>query len=399
MLCPSGEPTKVQFNDQFLKMKNLRLLKICNVQSCGCLEYLPNGLRLLDWPRFPWSSLPSKFYPKNLVSLNLSHSRIEKPLKQVCSLVFINYYFLKLYFIYLFFCLLQISSSQTLTKMNFSDCEFIRKLPDLSMIPNIKSLSLNYCKNLVEIHDSVGRLEKLEVLSLDYCTKLRILPSYLMMESLRYFSLIRCTSLKKFPNISLEMKSLNTLYMTETGIGELPLSFENLTGLNKLDFGNYLGVVHLLGSIYKLQHIQDLIICGDVIFLKDVAIDRQPQCNSNEGFSNVFPSLKSLQLSNFKIRSEIDFILTICWSPTLDLLSINHSNVATLPESISRFERLRYLRIRNCNEFRDIPRLPRNIKYVDLSHCGSLDSSSSTKLFHQVSLSLSLLNLFRKKFC
>jgi hypothetical protein len=96
-LCPPGEPMKVQFNDQFLKMKNLRLLKICNVQSCGRLEYLPNGLRLLDWPGFPWSSLPSKFYPKNLVSLNLSHSRIEKPLKQVCSLVFINYYFLKLY--------------------------------------------------------------------------------------------------------------------------------------------------------------------------------------------------------------------------------------------------------------------------------------------------------------
>jgi hypothetical protein len=94
MLCPPGEPTKVQFNDQFLKMKNLRLLKICNIKSCGCLEYLPNGLRLLDWPGFPWSSLPSKFYPKNLVSLNLSHSRIEKPFKQVCYLVFINYYFL-----------------------------------------------------------------------------------------------------------------------------------------------------------------------------------------------------------------------------------------------------------------------------------------------------------------
>ena len=102
MLCPPGEPLKVQFDDQFLKMKNLRLLKICNIQSCGRLEYLPNGLRLLDWVGFPWSSLPSKFYPKNLVSLNLSHSRIERPLKKVSSLVFINYYFLKLYFIYFF---------------------------------------------------------------------------------------------------------------------------------------------------------------------------------------------------------------------------------------------------------------------------------------------------------
>ena len=97
MLWPPHEPMNVEFNDQFLKMKNLRLLIIRNIQSYGRLEYLPNGLRLLDWPGYPCSSLPSNFCPKKLVALDLSHSRIKKPLKQVCSLVFINYYFLKLY--------------------------------------------------------------------------------------------------------------------------------------------------------------------------------------------------------------------------------------------------------------------------------------------------------------
>ena len=258
------------------------------------------------------------------------------------------------------------------------------------MIPNIKSLDLSYCKNLNEVHDPVGRLDKLEELSLNNCTKLRILPSCLMMKSLWSFSLTGCSSLKKFPNISPEMKSLDRLYMYKAGIGELPPSFENLTGLKVLCFGNNLGVVHFLSSIYKLQHIEHLFIGGDVIFLKDVEIDRQPQCNSNEGFSNVFPSLKFLHLSNFKIRSEIDFILTICWSHTLGSLKIYDSNFVTLPESIRRCERLYNLRIYNCNEFRDIPRLPRSIRRVDLSDCDSLDSSSSTKLFLQVSLSLSL---------
>ena len=124
MLRSPGEPTKVQFNDQFLKMKNLRLLQIRNVQSCGHLEYLPNGLRLLDWPRFPWSSLPPKFYPKKLVSLNLSDSRIEKPFKQVCYLVFINYYFYKLYFKFLPFFFFFFYSSTDIFVPNLDRSEF-----------------------------------------------------------------------------------------------------------------------------------------------------------------------------------------------------------------------------------------------------------------------------------
>ena len=118
------------------------------------------------------------------------------------------------------------------------------------MIPNIKCLYISYFKNLVEVHDSIGCLDKLEELSLDGCTKLRILPSCLMMESLRYFSLIECSSLKKFPNISREMKSLDELCMDGAGIRELPPSFENLSRLKWLQFGNCLGVVHLRGSIY-----------------------------------------------------------------------------------------------------------------------------------------------------
>ena len=82
MLC-SPKSTKVQLKEQFLKMKNLRFLITSNIQSYGCVEHLPNGLILLDWPRFPSSSMPSNFRPKKLVSLNMSDSLIEKPFKQV----------------------------------------------------------------------------------------------------------------------------------------------------------------------------------------------------------------------------------------------------------------------------------------------------------------------------
>ena len=79
----SPTPTRVKLEAQFLKMKNLRLLMIDNVHSCGQLKYLPSGLRLLVCSNCILSSLPSIFNPKKLVALNASGSRLEKPFMQV----------------------------------------------------------------------------------------------------------------------------------------------------------------------------------------------------------------------------------------------------------------------------------------------------------------------------
>ncbi|XP_030958300.1 disease resistance protein RPP5-like [Quercus lobata] len=141
----------------------------------------------------------------------------------------------------------KIFSSETLKYVNFSWCKYIRKLPDLSKAPNIKELDLRYCTNLVEVHDSVGYLQKLEVWELSNCTKLRILPSCLMMKSLASLTLTGCSSLKKFPDISQEMKCLGMLALHSTGICEFPSSFGNLIGLKSLLLGN-----HLFGEILGL---------------------------------------------------------------------------------------------------------------------------------------------------
>jgi hypothetical protein len=58
------------------KMKSLKFLKVQNV-ICEDLQYLPNGLRLLNWSEFPLSSLPSKFVLQNLVALNMPESQIQ----------------------------------------------------------------------------------------------------------------------------------------------------------------------------------------------------------------------------------------------------------------------------------------------------------------------------------
>ena len=73
----SPEPTKLQPEAKcFEKMKNLKFLRVGNVDICRGLEYLPNGLRVLDWLGFPLSSLPSNFHPQKLVALNMPESRV-----------------------------------------------------------------------------------------------------------------------------------------------------------------------------------------------------------------------------------------------------------------------------------------------------------------------------------
>ena len=68
----------------FEKMKNLKFLIVRNVHICEELEYLPNGLRLLQWPEFPFS-LPSNYYPRQLVGLEMPHCliRLETTFKLV----------------------------------------------------------------------------------------------------------------------------------------------------------------------------------------------------------------------------------------------------------------------------------------------------------------------------
>ena len=79
------KPTKVQLHAQaFGKMENLKYLMISNVLISREIKYLPNELRLLEWDRYAFS-LPSNYHPQQLVSLDMSRSRIrlEKLFNQV----------------------------------------------------------------------------------------------------------------------------------------------------------------------------------------------------------------------------------------------------------------------------------------------------------------------------
>ncbi|KAL0006632.1 hypothetical protein SO802_008134 [Lithocarpus litseifolius] len=354
---PTSESEEVQIKAQFCKMENLRLLLIRNVRCCnGPLECLPNGLSLLDWREYPFSSWPPNFFPKKLVVLNMPFILLKEPvLKQ--NLVSVTY-------------------------VNFSSCNLITKIPDLSMTPNVTKLNLSYCHNLVEIDDSVGRLDKLEAWDLFGCKNLETLPNWLTMKSLTSFNLYGCERIKKFPNILHEMKGVEYLNLKGNYTNKLPPSFGNLIGLKELIISSN---SELPGSIYNLQHIERLELNGEIIFPKNVEIDRQPMCASIGCSSkNVFPMLKQLQLVGFYIDLEIQLILNYCCRLSLEELEIYKSKVVTLPESMSRCERLHTLILRGCDELREIRRLPHSIERVVVYCCRSLDLESFFQLLLEI---------------
>ena len=117
--------------------------------------------------------------------------------------------------------------------IDLSDCKSITKLPDLCS-PNLEKLNLSLCENLIEVHDSIGFLEKLKLWNLYCCSQLQILPSMLKLKSLEHFDLRHCSMLEKFPDIHPEMKCLKELILNDSGIRELPSSLLYLTGLDTL---------------------------------------------------------------------------------------------------------------------------------------------------------------------
>ena len=60
-----------------------------------------------------------------------------------------------------FFHLVQELWFENLKSINFNECDSITNLRDLCA-PNIEEVDLSYCKNLVEVDESFGFLEKLK---------------------------------------------------------------------------------------------------------------------------------------------------------------------------------------------------------------------------------------------
>ncbi|KAL1224705.1 Disease resistance protein RPS6 [Cardamine amara subsp. amara] len=197
----------------FKKMPNLRFLKVytskneVRLQLDKSFDYLPPSLKLLSWNFYPMRCLPSKFRPINLVILKMEDSKLEKLWEGDLSL-------------------------PCLKELNLGGSKDLKEIPDLSRATNLELLDLSGCSSLVDLHSSIGNLNKLEWLIMSECTNLETLPSGINLQSLDWLDLSECSQLKSFPDISRNVSSLN---LSHTAIEEIPWWVGNFKRLEILE--------------------------------------------------------------------------------------------------------------------------------------------------------------------
>ncbi|KAG6625137.1 disease resistance protein RUN1-like [Carya illinoinensis] len=318
---PSGHDTICLHSKAFMKMKRLRLFLNHNAQFSGGPNYLSNELRVLNWPKYPSSFLPSNFHGNKLTILRMSDSLV----KELHGL-----------------------QHKNLIHMDLSHCKFLRKIPDLSSSSNLKRLDLQRCENLVEIHHSIGFLDKLSVLLVNECCKLRIFPKIFKLRSLSSLELYGCSSLEDFPKIECEMVFLKSLSLGGTSIKELPSSIGNLTKLLLLNLNN-VGIKDLPSSIGNLTKLQEL-------YLNDTGIKELPSSIGN------LTRLRKLNLNNVGLKELPSSIGNLTW--LRELYARGCKNLVHLPSSIFQLHSLCRFKLDSCSQ-------PINIEMVEEEEDGT----------------------------
>ncbi|KAG2667281.1 hypothetical protein I3760_15G106600 [Carya illinoinensis] len=303
MICLSSEV--------FMKMRNLRYFINRNARFSGSPNYLSNELRVLHWVEYPSQSLPYNFHGRKLVDLRISDSLLKE-----LGVGFQNF--------------------QNLARMDFSRCEFLTKIPDLSRIPN------------------------LEWLDVADCTKLTSLPTTLKFRYLKCLRVDGCSSLQNFPEIEFERECLRHLSLANTDIKDLPLSIGHLSGIEILNLRGCKNLLHLPTGILQFRRMKGLLLAGCSNIMKD-------DCCSID-----LPALEFLDLENCHLPDP-DILMRLNRYFTLQYLILSGSDIIRLPECITMFFHLNILELIDCKKLQEIPALPPCIQIVDITGCMSLE--------------------------
>ncbi|KAI4353219.1 hypothetical protein L6164_002185 [Bauhinia variegata] len=251
----------------------------------------------------------------------------------------------------------QLHKFKMLHQINLVHCNFLEQVQNLSKAPNLTELYLDFCNNLMEIHDSVGLLDKLKILSAKSCVSLKIFPCSIKMKSLETLNLMCCSSLQYLPEVLGNMDKLSYLSLRETAIEELPCSIENVTGLFCLDLSFCQRLKKVPTCILMLPKLERLHFNKEARF----------QFIRNEEQKQVISTEKRICLGGCNFLD--GFLPTFLGRfPDMTSLELCGSNLTILPE---------------CKQLQEIRAIPPKIKVLSARNCTSLIPSSLNLLLDE----------------
>ncbi|XP_050117116.1 disease resistance protein RUN1-like [Malus sylvestris] len=195
---PKNSNENVLETNSFARMHKLKLLYLRHVRLDGCYAELPTRLRWLCWPEFPLDSIPVDFSLEKLVVLEMQYGN----LRQLCK---------------------RANFLPSLKTLDVSHSHGLSETMDFSPCPNLEELILVDCTSLIDVHESIGNLERLVYLNMKDCKNLRMLPKNMcFLKSLETLILSGCSNLDEFPvEMKKKMESLKVLKMDGIPIREL----------------------------------------------------------------------------------------------------------------------------------------------------------------------------------
>ncbi|KAJ6885463.1 TMV resistance protein N-like [Populus alba x Populus x berolinensis] len=268
----------------FRKMTDVKFLQLNYTNFHGSFEHFPRNLIWLCWHGLSWSSIPNHVCLEKLVVLDLSRSCLVDAWKGKPFLPKLK--------------ILDLRHSQDLIRT-----------PDFSGLPALEKLILEDCIRLVQIHESIGDLQRLLILNLRNCTSLMELPE--------------------------EMSRLNSLQ---------ELVLDGCSNLNSLNM--------------ELEHHQ-----GRKLLQSDGIV-------ASASYITSLP-LKLFFPSRFSTRKMLRFT-SFLLPRFLESLDLSGTPIRFLPESIKDLGLLRHLYLRNCKMLQALPELPFLLELLDVSFCYSL---------------------------
>ncbi|XP_060673952.1 disease resistance protein RUN1-like [Ziziphus jujuba] len=305
------------------------------------------------------------------------------------------------------------TSVPVLRRMDLSYSKLLTEIPDLSQLaPNLESINLAGCTNLVEVLPSLQNLHKLTYLNLDGCSKLsefkeisrsRWYLDLVKFGGIKNFLINICQQklafLKRFTNNISSLSSprshmicqqfpmnLTVLGLRSLPIEAMPLSIVSLFGLVELDLSCCKRLKSLPTNICKLRSLEllNLHCCSELEnfpqilepmeHLTDLTISRTGIKELPESIDNLI-SLQILQLESCK---EIEFLPNkLCDSRTLQFLYLGScSKLQKLPPLPPA---LLVLKVPCCDSLKSLPELPLFYESVDARHFTSLEKDARWK--------------------